>query len=316
MVNLSFKSFGEWEAAMSSAYVPTAVEPLPQQTAFRGELVARAYGDIDFTSLRASGQRMSRTQRMIARSNDEALYATICVAGGGRVGQDDRLAELRPGDMVFLDSRRPSWSESYGEYEQIVVQIPVSALAERGGWTNSLTPTAVTIEPGSAAGIVADYLRKIVALPSSHPEQAAELAIHTVPMVVSAMALTAGELPVGPGAQVLAREQVLAFMSSRCGDPALTVDDIARGCLLSRRALYRLFDGDCTGVMGRLWSMRVTRAEALFRADPTRSCAAIAAQAGFSTERQFYRVFRAQTGRTPGQFRDELAISGHPLRCG
>ncbi|MFI8976100.1 helix-turn-helix domain-containing protein [Nocardia asteroides] len=301
----SADSFDKWEAVMSNAYVPVAIEPLPGAAAFRGSITRGSLDGIEFTTLRTSGQRVLRTDRLIARSTVEMLYVGICLAGSGRIQQDDRLAELRPGEMVFVDSRRPNWWESDGEHVQIVVQVPIPLLAERGGWTEPLTPAAITIGAGSASSVVTEYLRNVTTLHGTHPAQAAELAGHSIPLVASALALAAGQLPGEMGAKALARQRVLAFMRQRCGDQALTVDDIARGCQLSRRALYRVFGAGDIGVQARLWRMRVERAKTLLRVDPTRPFAAVAVRSGFSTERQFYRIFRVATGMTPGEFRSE-----------
>ncbi|MEV0061799.1 helix-turn-helix domain-containing protein [Nocardia sp. NPDC050718] len=302
----SVDSFDEWEAVMSNAYVPVAVEPLPGMRSFRGTLTYGAVDGVEFSTLRSSGQRVTRTERLIARSSAEMLYVGICLSGAGRVRQDDRLAELRPGDMVFVDSRRPNWWESDGLFEQIVIQVPIPVLSERGGWTEPTTPAALTIAANSSAAVVTEYLRGVTALQSTHPAQAAQLAGHSIPLVASALAMAAGRLPGTAGAEALARQRVLAFMRHRCGDPALTVDDIARGCQLSRRALYRVFGSADGGVRARLSRMRIERAKALLRADPARPFGAVAAAAGFASERHFYRVFRVATGMTPGEFREKL----------
>ncbi|MFC4124763.1 hypothetical protein [Nocardia rhizosphaerae] len=59
----------------------------------------------------------------------------------------------------------------------------------------------------------------------------------------SAVLLAAGARPVDTPAETLGREQVLAFLRDHCTNPELTIDDVARACLLSRRSLFRLFDG-------------------------------------------------------------------------
>ncbi|MFD4427839.1 AraC family transcriptional regulator [Nocardia sp. NPDC058497] len=305
-------SFDEWEAVMSNAYVPVAVEPPTGMRRFRGTLTYGAVDGVEFTILRSTGQRVKRTERLISRSGAEMVYAGICLAGTGRIQQDGRLAELRQGEMVFVDSRRPNWWESDGHFEQIVVQVPVPVLAERGGWSEPGTPAALTVTSASAASVVTEYLRNVTTLQRTHPEQAAELAGHSIGLIASAMALTAGQLPGELGAKPLARQRVLGFMRRRCGDPALTVDDIARGCQLSRSALYRVFGGDDIGVQARLWRMRVEQAKRLLLADRSRSLTVVAAQAGFASERQFFRVFRASTGMTPGEFRmDSQARQGN-----
>lgn len=289
---------------MSNAYVPVAIEPLPESSAgFTGMITHSAVDDIQFTLLRSSGQRVLRTERLISRSSDEVLYVGICTGGSGRIQQDGRLAELlHPGEMVFVDSRRPNWWESDGDHEQLIIQVPIAAL-ERGGWAQPTTPAALTVTPDSAAGLVAEYLRDVARAQETDPVAAARLGAHVLPLLTSALTMTAGELPNPENGKTLARLQALTVMRRRCHDPELTVDDIAAECLLSRSGLYRLFDCG-PGVLARLWTMRVERAKALLGADLTRAMSAIAAASGFRTERQFYRVFRDNTGTTPAQWRD------------
>ena len=55
-------------------------------------------------------------------------------------------------------------------------------------------------------------------------------------------------------------------------------------------------------VAGSLWP-ESSDAQALLRADTWRPLESIALASGFAGERQFYRVFRQETGFTPGEFR-------------
>jgi transcriptional regulator GlxA family with amidase domain len=84
----------------------------------------------------------------------------------------------------------------------------------------------------------------------------------------------------------------------------VTVDDVARACLISRRTLYRLFDGTPGGVVSLLRKIRIEHAQALLRADTSLPLGSVALACGFAGERQFYRAFRQATGFTPGEFRN------------
>jgi AraC-like DNA-binding protein len=101
----------------------------------------------------------------------------------------------------------------------------------------------------------------------------------------------------------MARQQVLAFLRARHGDPGLGVDDVAHACMISRRTLYRLFEGTPDGIGGLLRGIRIEHARALLLSDASRPAESIALACGFAGERQFYRVFRHETGCTPGEFR-------------
>jgi transcriptional regulator GlxA family with amidase domain len=107
------------------------------------------------------------------------------------------------------------------------------------------------------------------------------------------------------GIDLLARDRAFCEVLRRPSlqHPALTVDDVARACLISRRTLYRLFEGTHGGIGRLLREIRVEHAQALLRTDTSRPLDAIALACGFAGERQFYRAFRQATGLTPGEFR-------------
>jgi transcriptional regulator GlxA family with amidase domain len=68
----------------------------------------------------------------------------------------------------------------------------------------------------------------------------------------------ADDLPV-----LLQRQRALAYMRHHLGDPDLDVDRIAVGCHVSRRTLYRLFEGTGQAVTAHLRTMRVDAAQRL-----------------------------------------------------
>jgi transcriptional regulator GlxA family with amidase domain len=110
------------------------------------------------------------------------------------------------------------------------------------------------------------------------------LAAHGRGLMASALALSGGRSPMDRAGNSLARERVRAFLRARHSDAALTVDDIARACLSSRRTLYRLFEGVPGGVAQLLRQARVEHAKALLHADPGRPLESIAPACGFAGE--------------------------------
>jgi transcriptional regulator GlxA family with amidase domain len=135
------------------------------------------------------------------------------------------------------------------------------------------------------------------------PQAAMALAAHGRGLMASALMISSGHVPQENAASSLSRQRVHAFLRAQHGDPALTVDDVARACLISRRTLYRLFEGTHGGIGRLLREIRVEHAQALLRTDTSRPLDAIALACGFAGERQFYRAFRQATGLTPGEFR-------------
>ncbi|MFF2087744.1 helix-turn-helix domain-containing protein [Nocardia sp. NPDC058176] len=303
------ESLARWESFLSESYVPLVVDP-DRGRPCHGEIQRERLPGFDLSTISVSSQRIRRTRSGIARTDGEFWVASVLTEGFGVLRQDDRIAAVRPGEMVFYDTTRPYQWDIDDSCTQVIVMAPLDAVREQLGGENTTLPTAVTVAADSAGGVVAGFFRDLARVTQAAPTRASVLADSGVALFASAVKLAAGELPVGQPAQTLTREQVLTFMRARCTDPALTVDEIARACLVSRRSLYRLFDEVGEGLSTVLRRMRVERAQSMLVGDPTRSTASIGVAAGFSSERHFFRAFRVETGMTPGEYRQGAAPAG------
>jgi AraC-like DNA-binding protein len=205
--------------------------------------------------------------------------------------------------MAFYDSTRPYTLHFDDAFEQVVVQIPLNEMLMETGLRRAGGATATKIGSHSPAGVVAQFFGGLSRIYETNPQAAMALAAHGRGLMASALMISSGRVPQEAAGISLARQRVHAFLRAQHGDPALTVDDVARACLISRRTLYRLFEGTPGGIWSLLRKIRVEHAQALLRADTSRPLDAIARACGFAGERQFYRVFRQATGLTPGEFR-------------
>ncbi|MFE2993670.1 helix-turn-helix domain-containing protein [Nocardia sp. NPDC059246] len=296
------EAFERWEAHVSDAYVPLAVSPKPTDR-FVGHIEHARYGDLDLTVAGSSTQFIRRTDRLIAQANDEYLIASIPLSGHARLQQDGRVADVRPGSIVFYDTTRPYRWDLQQEWEQVVVQVPLSRLRDHYGVSDPEVPTATVFSSGTAPGIVAQFFRGVAGLQRTDPAGAALLAEPGMDLLAAAVIAASGRTPHDQSADALNRQRVLAFMRGNCADPDLGVDRIAEGCRMSRRTLYRVF-GEFEGGPGTvLRRMRIERACDLLRNAPQLPLSAVAKASGFLTERSFYRSFRLEMGTTPGAFR-------------
>ncbi|WP_369640391.1 hypothetical protein, partial [Nocardia sp. JMUB6875] len=233
-------AFEHWEAQMIETYFPLAVAPL-EAPEFHGAITHARYGAVDVTTVGSAPQQVRLTDRLIAGADDEYLLASICVRGRGRLHLDDRIAEIGPGEMVFFGSSRELHWEFDRDWEKTVLQVPLSQLRDHSGLTLADVPLAVTVPNAGPAAVVSGFFRRLADLQQREPDSAALLAEPALDLLAAAVSLAGGHTP--PNRTALARERVLAFMRAECADPDLSVDRIAQACMLSRRALYRLFDG-------------------------------------------------------------------------
>ncbi|WP_336085330.1 helix-turn-helix domain-containing protein [Nocardia sp. SSK8] len=293
-----------WEAAMSETYIPLAVAP-HRVEGFGGRIAATEFDGLLVTSVQAAAQTVRRTPRLVAAAADRYILASIYLSGRGVMHQDGREAHIGAGDMVFYDSARPYRWEIDEPFDKVVVQVPMARLAAAAGPAARTVPTAIAVGPEHPAAAVGAYFRGLARLQRTDPVRAAELATHGPGLMASALHLLAG--PGEPPTAELTRARVLAFMRKRCADAELTVEAVARRFAVSPRTLYRLFEG-AESPARRLLRMRLDHACALLRDCPSRSVREVAAAAGFSAERHFYRVFHAELGMTPGDYRAAISL--------
>ncbi|WP_067561719.1 helix-turn-helix domain-containing protein [Nocardia acidivorans] len=296
------ETFEQWEAAVARAYVPLVVTPV-RSGDFRARIVQSRFDDMDVSTVTASGQHITRIPRLIHEPEEPILFATVTTHGRGWLSQDGRVGEMADGGLMLYVSSRPFTAHFDQNWGVVAVQVPLSQVVGASGVASDRLPTAVRFPPEGAAGIVGRFFCGLAQLQYTAPEQAAVLARHGTGLLASVVQLAAGDVPHDEPGQVLTKQQALAYIQQHYADPGLTVDRVAAACAVSRRTLYRMFEDGGDGLAVLLRRMRIERALALIRTDPTRPLLSIARAAGFVSERQFYRAFKREIGMTPGEFR-------------
>ena len=306
---------GYWREVVRQLCVRLGIEPTPG-TAFCGQISRRAYGDFSLAVSRASGGMWRRTRGDIARGGDEDEYlcVTVLTQGRGVLEQAGRQAELVPGSLVFYDTSEP-FALCFDEpWEQVVVHVQLEQALASAGVKRSAGLLAVRLDGDGAAGAAAAFLRSLAFAQRDDPDGADLLAQYVPGLLASSLNVLAARQSAlrraasGPS-DLIGRERVLGFLRAHLAVPDLDADAIAGGCYLSKRTLYRLFEGTEGSVMGRLRQLRVERAQLLLRRCPDRPASAIGRECGFPSDTQFHRVFRGLTGMTPVSYRDAAAAA-------
>lgn len=269
-----------------------------EATDFKGQISREALGELEFSTVTASGQDVFRTKRFVRSATDEYLLFSIQRRGKGYVVQDGRTADLAPGSMALYDSGRPYSLHFPEAFQQLVVQIPKTAI----GADDTRRITAVSHTAGTPGAVIAQLL---VAM----SEQLGHGGAALDPLgdhVLSALEKLATE-PTDDSGQLMPqaylRNLALGQMRRDLADPHWTVTGLAERCHISVRTLYRLFPGE--GVASVMRRMRTDEAKRFLRRTSRPPLAAIAHHCGFASESGFIRAFRTATGMTPMEFADQ-----------
>ena len=214
--------------------------------------------DMQITTVRSTAQHVRRTSALIDDAAAAYAMATIHVAGQCQVEQDGRSARLTPGAIVFCDSTRPFDFSFDGPFEQLIVQVPRTAVPERALRRASGVPLGS--EDGCVRRLVRSSVRSLRTTPPA-------LATHALGLISSTVSIAAGG---ETGSAELDRERVMHHLRRAFRDPHLDCDAIARSSHLSRRTLFRLFSDAPRSLAEELRAVRVAEAQRLLRAHPDR----------------------------------------------
>ncbi|MGW2663327.1 helix-turn-helix domain-containing protein [Nocardia tengchongensis] len=303
------EGFELWATIQNESMTPCSVEPLPGRP-FQAMIDPCVESDaISIARIGVSGTVSRRDQRHIAKSDAQYVLAYLTTAGTFDIRFGQSYLRVPVGTMFVADTERPQEGIA-SEYEAIMIRVQRDLLLNSTGLSEDDFPQARRLHPIGHEALVIDYFRRLVQLPPTAMGNAPMLNAG-IELLAAALAIGADQRPDESAAGSLKRQQVIAFIRANLSNPELTSDRIALACKISRRQLYRLFTQTDDGPMQLLRQMRVEQAQELLLGAPERTIAAIAQACGFTGERNFYRIFRAETGLTPGEYRQQV-WAAHP----
>lgn len=292
-----------WRSARRHAYVDVTTAPYGPD--FVGQISWTGYGDFALSTKQCSAEHVRRSTTAIARGSEDAdyLYVLLQKRGSGVISQAGRTAQVRPGQVVIYDSARPFDLDYAEPYEQVVIHLRADRAFADAGLRRSTDLLAVPIVADGALSAVLAFFHQLAATQDTDPMGAAVLVPHATGLASSLLAYAARARGDEDLPMLLQRERALAYMRHHLGDPTLDAERIAVGCHISRRTLYRLFEGTGQTVAAHLRTMRVDAAQRLLATRRELSVESVSRDVGFTNDTHFYRSFRAVIGMTPGQYR-------------
>jgi len=278
---------------------------------FYGELADSTLGPLQLTQVKSSMHEVIRSRRQIAKSTDDYFLVSLQIAGQGLVEQDGRSAWLQPGDFALYDSTRRYLLRFDDDFEELVLKLPRSMIAERIAVPERITATRIDGRQGMGR-VAFDFLRSLTAeLHQLPPGESTRLANTVVDLLGSAVVDGAFASHSGSASAASLLLSAKVQIRDHLEDPQLCKGKIAQALGISERYLSKLFTADGTCYSHWLREQRLIRiAEDLSRPELSeRSISSIAYGWGMNSMPHFSRVFRQQFDRTPKQYRTDALAS-------
>lgn len=287
-----------WRASVCDQFVPLAVEPGGPE--LRGRVVGGDVAEMRMRRMRATRHAFERRRQDIGQNDPEVLHLLFMDRGETIVEQDDRIASIRPGDLLLYDSTRPFRFRTNDDFQFTICLmpkrlVPVPERVQRQ-WTARAVPAR-----GGVAAAVAPFLTSL-ARHSQGADATQQLALQHA--MVSMYVALLSETGVGGRPPAVNLSLAKSFIDRNLGSPALTPADVAAACSLSLSYLHRLFANDGTTVAGHIREQRLLGAHRdLLEAAFEEPVAQIADRWGITDPAHFSRMFKKRFGTSPGELR-------------
>ena len=286
------------------------------QSAPRGPVAWTALGDMLATEIDSDAQaRLARSAA--ARMHPPRFFLHLQLEGEGIVRQDGRDALLRSGDFTLCDGARHYEISCPSGSRMLVLAVHTAKLRRHVACPESLAATAMRAATG-VSGLLSGFLRQCwlqcrYSLDGESAEQIAAAVLDVLGAAYAQVPRTHAECSSRGTAH---RIRIISYIHAHLYDPDLSPAQIARACRITTRYLHYLFsDGEET-VARYILARRLEASSQALLADSQRgrTVTAIAFDHGFNSATHFGRVFRAQFGMTPREFRARAACDRRPVR--
>jgi AraC-like DNA-binding protein len=296
--------------AMRQASAPCHVIHEDPRGAVHARMGLWELGGANIFTTRASGIRLVRTPKQAKQDAMPVVALSVQQQAHGRHEQLARQEIVAPGELMAVDLSAPydfSWS---GDGAAGCVQIPIDQL---GLPVDVIRRAVAGLRRSPLYGLVAQHVARVAAEADRLSTDPAASALGTASVELGrALLLSAAGLDPREALADSLLTRVRAYVRRHLADPGLRPATIAAAHNVSLRHLYAV----CARAELSLeqWiiaeRLRGARDDLLRPANRHRSVAAIARSWGFRDPTHFTRRFRAEYGRTPGEWRNARLAEG------
>lgn len=297
-------SFGDVESFSSSVTQTfTPVEVIPQTPGpFRGSIDAHRVNGVLMSSVRAPGHVVDFAGS--DRLQESSLKIYYPLEGTAVVRQGGRESVLSPGQLAAHDTSSPYQIGTETGFRCLILMLPVTHLQVASEGMRELRAVRFTADHGPAR-LVLPYLSGLAnGLYEAPPAYRLQVARTTTDLLTMMFNAELGQRFDGPDVQrARLRGRIEAWIDQRLMDEDLSPGRIAAENFISKRSLHGLFADIGTTVGTVVRERRLARSAEMLISRPGLPVVEIARLSGFLDPSYFTRIFKAEYGHTPGEYR-------------
>ena len=268
-------------------------------------------GALRISSIRSNVTKVERTPHLARDDLAPSLMLGLQVSGSSLVIQEGREAVVRPGDLVVYSSTSQYTLVDSEGYRQHQFRMPLEKLALP--WDVVRQVTATRLSPGHpVADLAAVYFRHLAGRPSAFADAGGDAVSQPSMELIRAVISTHLDVTSTTARESLRatlQMRILEYVRAHLGDPTLSAAQIAAEHHISVRHLYNVLaaGGISLGEWIRSRRLEACRDELGRGLSQHVTIASVARRWGFRDASSFGRLFRAEYGLSPREWRETAA---------
>ena len=277
-------------------------------TRFEGHLCVASAGEVVLTRLDADRHRVVRGSRRLRDSEEAYLKIVAPWSGTAQVHQNGQQACASNGSWVIYDTSQPYEVANPQHTEHLILTLPRRSIEQRGLRLEGLMGRNI----GGSSGIARIALETMRSTYQELGTMSPPLAQRAGELLVDMVHLSLQEL-VGKGTARTQRQalhdRICAYVATHLRDPGLSVEAIATALNCSKRHIHNGFTGQDMSLGAFIQHSRLQLVMRELRQPELaqHTITDIAMACGFSSSAHFSRAFKAYTGMSPSEYRQQSA---------
>ncbi|PYE44333.1 transcriptional regulator FeaR [Paenibacillus barcinonensis] len=300
------EGFAYWRESICDVFVQLEATPLTNKP-FNGRMEVGTMENISISAVSSDPQCVSRTRQQISKASEDFFLLSLQTAGKGYIEQDQRTANILPGDFVLYDSTRPYVLQFGQPFQQVVFQFPRSALLSRYKQAEQMTAIRIAGSGQPVHSMVSALLRTIhVAYPYFDTLTETRMAESAMDLLATSLGTISGiELNELHSTKNIHLTRAYSFISASLMNPELTPELIASAQGISTRYLHKLFQTEGLSVAAYIRDLRLEQCCRDMRdvKQAHLSVMDIAFKWGFNNAAHFSRIFKKKYQVSPTDYR-------------
>jgi AraC-like DNA-binding protein len=291
----------EWAQLATRRFVGLRVDAAARQ--FSGAIRSHQLGSqVGVAGVSTSAVNMARSDDLVSRFSDDAVFLSVQMRGPFRVQQGDRAARVTAGEAVLYRADAPFRLICEAETSCLTIRVAPEAIS----WPQrQIRDAAARAIPASLPElhVLTEFLQ-IVDRGSEHldAERTSRMGVVGASLFDALIGALFAEAP-QPSSSLVSAERMRVFVLDHLHDPDLSPVGVAERFRVSVRTVSTVFAS--AGLPSPAAYIRARRVEAAKKLLIGREfgLTEIALRAGFNSATTFARAFKQVSGFTPSEWR-------------